>query len=283
MTLLRDYIRLTAPGITILVMLTGFAGLWIAARGAVDPALALWCLLGIGLSSAGSSVFNNCYDRDIDRVMTRTAQRPLPSGRMSHRAALAFGVVLSAVALVITALFVNRLSALLVASALFVYSFVYTVILKRRTPLATEIGGVSGALPPVIGWAAVRGSVGLEPLMLFAIMLLWQPPHFWSLASKYREDYARVGVPTMPVVKERREVNLRSLAYVVALVLAGVLPWYAGMFGTLYLSTTLILGSLYILLYVRALLSEKRTDRELFLFSIIYLSAVFAVMVADVR
>ncbi|MFA5353791.1 MAG: heme o synthase [Thermodesulfovibrionales bacterium] len=283
MTGVREYIRLTSPGINLLVMLTGFAGIWVAAQGAIAPLPALWCLLGIGLSSAGSSVFNNCFDRDIDRIMTRTRQRPLPSGRIGLSSALIFGIVLSSVALLIMIVFVNLLSAVLTASALFVYSFLYTVILKRRTRFATEIGGISGALPPVIGWAAVRGSLGPESLLLFAIMLLWQPPHFWALASKYREDYIRAGIPTMPVVKGRDTVNFRSLAYVLALVMVSIIPWWTGMSGLFYLSTALILGGLYIILAIAAILSEKSMDRQLFLFSIIYLTVVFTALVVDVR
>jgi len=281
-----DYIRLTSPGITLLVMLTGFTGMWIASRGTaipLNPSLFLWGLLGIGLASAGSSVFNNCYDRDIDSLMDRTIKRPLPSGRISVYGTLVFGICLSLVAFIILNLFVNTLSAFLSMLAIFVYAFLYTVILKRRTPLATEIGGISGALPPVIGWAAVRGSIGFEALLLFAIMFLWQPPHFWSLASRHKEDYKRACIPTMPVVRPDRETDLRSLLYVISLVVVTFMPYITGIAGGVYLAFSVALGTLYLLLYLLSFFSGRDLNRPLFFYSIIYLSLIFLSMAIDIQ
>ncbi|GAB4406939.1 MAG: heme o synthase [Thermodesulfovibrionales bacterium] len=295
-----DYIKLTSPGINLLVMLTGFIGMWTALRGTAipaNPSLFLWGLLGIGLASAGSSVFNNCYDRDIDRLMDRTLRRPLPSGRVSLTVALVFGTSLSLASFLILNFFVNALSAVLAALAIFVYAFIYTIMLKRKTPHATEIGGISGALPPVIGWAAVRGSIGLEALILFGIMFLWQPPHFWSLASRHKMDYKNAAIPTMPVVVSEKETNIRSLIYTASLLMVSLLPHLIGMSGKLYLSVSLTLGIIYILLYLMTLpapqkvirffggpdLSKRDLNRLLFFYSIAYLSLIFLLMAIDIE
>jgi protoheme IX farnesyltransferase len=281
--LISAYIKLTSPGITMLVTLTGFIGMWIASRGAggINPGLFLWALLGLALASSGSSVFNNYYDRDIDRVMKRTSGRPLPDGRIRPSNALLFGIALSLTAFGIMAVFVNMMSALLVIAAIFTYSFVYTVILKRRTPLATEIGGISGALPPLIGWAAVRNGVGFEAWLLFIIMFLWQPPHFWSLALRYRDDYKRAKIPTMSAVRSGTEITIRSLLYVASLVCASFMPYFIGMFNDIYFIAAMILGAIYVAGYMFALFSKKDMNRQLFAYSIIYLSLLFISMAAD--
>jgi protoheme IX farnesyltransferase len=277
--MLADYIKLTSPGITLLVMLTGFVGMWIGSRGMYVPSfLILWSLLGIGLASAGASVFNNCYDRDIDRLMSRTYRRPIPSGKIKSNSALIFGLCLSAASLIILILFVNTISAILSLLSIFIYSYLYTVVLKRHTPLATEIGGISGAIPPVIGWAAVRGSISFEALLLFSIMFLWQPPHFWSLALRHREDYKTAGIPTMSVAASSEEVNLRSLIYVSALVMVSLLPYFIGMFGRLYLFVSVIAGIIYLSLYFTVIISKRDMNKYLFCYSIIYLSLIFLSM-----
>jgi protoheme IX farnesyltransferase len=281
---LIDYIRLTSPGITLLVLLTGFTGMWIASRGMVSSlSLFLWGLLGIGLASAGSSVFNNYYDRDIDSLMSRTSRRPLPSRKIRPGNALVFGTGLSAVAVVILAICVNLTACFLAILAIVVYAFLYTVVLKRRSPLATEIGGISGALPPVIGWSAVRGGIDIEALILFGIMFLWQPPHFWSLASRYRDDYKRAGIPTMPVVSSKDETTMRSLTYIVSLFVVSLLPYLIGMFGELYLFISITLGIIYLSLYLMTLLLKRDLNSPLFIYSIIYLSLLFLCMVVDIR
>lgn len=278
-----DFIKLTSPGITLLVLLAGFVGMWIGSGGMPEPHLLLWGLLGIGLASSGSSVFNNYHDSDIDRLMQRTLKRPLAAERLRPRSALIFGLALSFTAVGILAIFVNILSAVLAALAIAIYGYLYTVILKRRTPLATEIGGISGALPPLIGWAAVKGDINYEALMLFMIMFLWQPPHFWSFSLKYREDYRKAGIPTMTVVESRRYINFRSYIYVFALVLASFIPCYVGLAGRFYLAVSLILGVIYMFLYAAALLSRRDLNRELFIYSITYLSLVFIAMAVDIE
>lgn len=268
-------------------MLTGFVGMWVASRGtlaASTPAnLFLWGLLGTGLASSGASALNNYYDRDIDRLMTRTRKRPLPSGNVSAPGALIFGLCLTGAASVILLFFVNALSALLALSATVIYSFVYTVLLKRHTPLATEIGGLSGALPPLIGWAAVKGTVGPEALLLFAILFLWQPPHFWSLALKHREDYRKAAIPTMSVKRSEEEINRRSLVYVSSLVFISFLVYTAGIAGRLYLFLSLVTGAVYVSLYLLALLRKLDLNRLLFSYSIVYLSLIFTFMAFDVQ
>lgn len=276
-----DYIVLTSPGITLLVMLTSFTGVWIASRGMAEPSLFLWSLAGIGLASAGASVFNNSYDRDIDGLMKRTSRRPLPAGRANPSSALLLGIILSITAFFVLSHFVNTLSAILSVLAIFIYSFLYTVVLKRKTPFATEIGGISGALPPVIGWTAVRGNIDFEAIVFFTIIFLWQPPHFWSLASRHIEDYKIAGIPVLPIVKDRKHVLLRSLIYVCALVLASVIPYFIGMADRFYLMTVLILGSIYIFLYLMAMLTKLSLDKHLFRYSIIYLSLTFLSLIIN--
>ncbi len=273
-----DYLRLTSPGITLLVLLTGLAGMLLASRGTVDPLpppLFLWTLLGIGLATAGSSVLNNWYDRDIDALMSRTIHRPLPERRIDIKRAFIFGITLVVTALFILGLFVNLLSAMLAMLAVVVYSYLYTVILKRRTPFATEIGGISGAIPPLIGWSAVKGGLSIEPFILFSLIFLWQPPHFWSLATRYKEEYKKAGIPCLPVVASRIETALRSLIYITSLLVVSLMPYFIGMAGKFYLFVSLSLGIGYILLYLVSLFNEKDRSKPLFLYSIMYLSIIF--------
>jgi len=276
-----DYIALTSPGKTLLVMLTGFIGMWLASKGIPEFSLTFWGLIGIGLASAGSLVFNNYYDRDIDRLMKRTNRRALPCGRIEPKSALLFGLFLSTAAFVTLSVFANTLSAFLAIFTIVFYAYFYTAVLKRRTPGATELGGIPGALPPVIGWAVVKGQIGFDPWLLFLIMLLWQPPHFWALAIRYRDDYQRAGIPTVPVVYSEHHTNLRSVCYVILLALVSLTPYYFGIAGQLYLLTASILGGLYLLLYCVHILSKHDLNRHLFVYSIVYLSALFIVMVVD--
>lgn len=279
---LVDYIRLTRPRITLLVILTGFIGMWIASRGVLEPSGVLWFLIALSLASSGASVFNNYYDRDIDCLMKRTSKRPLAERRLTPSHALIFGIVLSIIAFAMFLIFFNLLSAILAASATICYSYVYTV-LKRTTPKATEIGGISGALPPVIGWAAARGTINLEALVLFAIMFLWQPPHFWSLGLCYKEDYKKAQIPTMSVVYSENDTTIRSLIYVLCLISVSVMPYLIGMTGYVYLVISTFLGILYVVLYGVALVTKLDINRKLFFYSIIYLSLVFIAMVFDLK
>lgn len=277
-----DYIKVTGPRINLLVIITGFVGMWIGARGLPEAGVVFFGLMGLALASAGSSVFNNYYDRDIDTLMSRTKKRPLPSGTMEKGGVLVFGFLLSVLAFFVLALFVNKMSAVLSLFAIVVYSYVYTVVLKRHTPLATEIGGVAGAMPPVIGWVCVNGSLGYEALLLFLIMLLWQPPHFWALALKYKKDYERAGVPVMPIAKSESQTLNRSLIYVILLVITSLLPYYINMAGIVYFIVALVLGAAYIFLYVKVIVSHIDLNSQLFRFSIVYLSVCFIVMAIDI-
>ena len=279
---LVDYIRLTRPRITLLVILTGFIGMWTASRGALDPFGVLWFLAALSLASSGAAVFNSYYDRDIDCLMKRTSKRPLAQGRLKPSHALIFGIALTLISFALFLIFFNLLSAILAALTTFCYSYVYTV-LKRKTPKATEIGGISGALPPVIGWAAARGTLNLEALVLFAIMFLWQPPHFWALGLHYKEDYRKAKIPTMSVVYSENDTTVRSLIYVLCLLSVSVMPYFLGMTGSIYLITSSFLGILYVLLYGLALMTKRDLNRTLFFYSIVYLSLVFIAMVFDLK
>lgn len=280
---LLDYIRLTGPRITLLVMLTGFIGMWIGSRGALEPSGVLWFLIAIALASSSASVFNNYYDRDIDCIMKRTSKRPLASGRLTPSHALLFGIILSLIAFGIFLIFLNPLSAILAASAICCYSYVYTVVLKRTTPKAAEIGGISGALPPVIGWAAAQGTLNLEAFVLFTIMFLWQPPHFWALGLHYKEDYKNAKIPTMSVVYSENDTTIRSLIYVLLLITVGAIPYFIGMTGYVYLGVSSFLGLLYVALYGLTLITKKDINRLLFFYSIFYLSLIFVLMVFDLK
>lgn len=282
---LVDYMRLTSPGITLLIILTGLTGMLLASRGTANPlppSLFLWTLLGIGLSSAGSSVLNNWYDRDIDSLMSRTVARPLPQGRIEKNKALFFGIILIILSAVALIFFVNPMAAFLAAISVFVYSYLYTVILKRRSFFATEIGGISGAMPPLIGWVAVREGLSLEAFILFSIIFLWQPPHFWSLASRYKRDYERAGIPTMPVMASKDEIILRSLLYVTSLFMVSLLPYFIGMAGRIYAGVSSILGVIYLLLYSVSFLVKRDLSRLLFFYSITYLLVIFILLSIDV-
>lgn len=277
---LADYITLTSPRITLLVMLTGFAGMWVASGGVIQKSTFFWCLLGIGLSSSGASVYNNWYDRNIDRHMKRTDKRPLPSGRISADGAFIFATCLTVAAVSLVALFVNTLSAFLTALAVLAYSWLYTT-LKRRTPMATEIGGISGALPPLIGWSAVRGEIGFEAVLLAAILFFWQPPHFWHLAIKHNKDYTAAGIPTLPSVAGEEVTKMKILQYVIALLPVSMLPYLAGIFGNIYMVAVSVLGIIY---FVIALLDLWfKNMRRVFYYSIVYMSVLLIAIIIDVK
>lgn len=277
---LADYITLTSPRITLLVMLTGFAGMWVASRGVFRKETFFWCLLGIGLSSSGASAYNNWYDRNIDRHMKRTDKRPLPSGRIRAKSAFVFATCLTIAAVSIMALFVNALSAFLTALAVIAYSWFYTR-LKRLTPLATEIGGISGALPPLIGWSAVRGGIGFEAVLLSAILFFWQPPHFWHLAIRNSRDYTAAGIPTLPSVAGEEITKLKILQYVIALVPISMLPYVTGTLGHIYMTVVSVLGLIY---FVIALLDIRfKTMRRVFHYSIVYMSVLLIAIIVDVK
>lgn len=220
-------------------------------------------------------------DRDVDSLMERTSDRPLPRGAVSPRNALLFGLSLIALSFLILSWFVNLISASLAMLASFSYVVLYTILLKRRTPIATEIGGISGALPPVIGYVAGSGELDLKAFVLFLIMFMWQPPHFWVLALKYRDDYAKAGVPALPVARGVEITKVKTLLYTVSLLPLSLIPYMIGMAGRLYLSVAVAASLLYAGLTLKFLFSKKEESMKLFFFSIVYIAVLFTVLIVD--
>ncbi len=277
-----DYLALTKPKVQSLLLLTTVAAMLVAGDPSVQLIL-LTCLGGY-LSAGGAGAVNHYYDRDIDARMARTASRPVPSGRVAPWAALAFGCTLAALSFALLSLTVNLLAASLALAGFLGYVFVYTVWLKRRTPQNIVIGGAAGAIPPLVGWAAVEGSLSGTSLYLFAIVFFWTPPHFWALSLLMKDEYAKVGVPMLPVVRGEAETRRQIVLYSVLLYAVTQLPFCAGGFGVPYLVASLVLGAAFI---GGAVLLARRADRRsalrLYLFSLAYLAALFAAMVADAR
>jgi protoheme IX farnesyltransferase len=252
----------------------------------LDPLTTLAAVLAIAAGAGAAGVLNMWYDADIDAVMTRTAMRPIPRGKVSRFAALVFGLVLGGFAVAVLGLATNLTAAALLASTILFYVVVYTAWLKRATRQNIVIGGAAGALPPVIGWAAATGEIGLEPLALFLIIFLWTPPHFWALALNRTDDYARAGVPMLPVVAGRAATTRQILIYSGLLVLASELPWVLGFAGTTYGAIAAICGTLFLLLagqLNRSTGVDRRAAHRLFVFSIFYLFVLFAALLIDHR
>src|SRR6267154_3448289 len=280
---LPDFLTLMKPRVMLLAVFTALVGLMIA-PGDRDPLLGSIALLAIAAGAGAAGVLNMWYDADIDAVMARTAMRPIPRGRVLRVEALVFGLVLTGSAVAVLALAVNPKAAALLAFAIFFYVVVYTVWLKRHTPQNIVIGGAAGALPPVIGWAAATGDIGLEPIILFLIIFLWTPPHFWALALNRSDDYARAGIPMLPVVAGRAATTQQILIYSFLLVPISLLPWILGFAGPIYGATAAICGAIFVVLALR-LHTSKTTNRQtanrLFAFSIFYLFVLFAALLAD--
>ncbi len=277
-----DYVELTKPKVQSLLLLTTVCSMEIAG----DPSLGLIAVTVLGgyLSAGGAGAVNHYFDRDIDAQMPRTANRPVPSGRVAPRAALIYGIVLALASLVLLSTAVNVLAASLAFAGFLGYVFVYTMWLKRRTPQNIVIGGAAGAFPPLVGWAAVTGSVSGMSLYLFAIVFFWTPPHFWALSLLMKDEYARVGVPMLPVVRGEHETRKQILLYTFLLYAVTQLPFCAGGLGVTYLVSSLILGGLFIagsvVLYRRA---DRRSALRLYLFSLAYLALLFGAMVLDAK
>ncbi|UGS37647.1 heme o synthase [Capillimicrobium parvum] len=281
-SVLSDYVALTKPKVQSLLLLTTVAAMEVAGEPSIGLILAT-CLGGY-LSAGGAGAVNHWYDRDLDRAMARTAHRPVASGRVSPRAALTFGLTLAALSVVWLALVVNPLAAGLSFCGFLGYTAVYTFWLKRRTAQNIVIGGAAGAVPPLVGWAAVTGGLDGTALYLFAIVFFWTPPHFWALALLMKEEYAAVKVPMLPVVRGERETRKQILLYSVLLYAVSQLPFCAGGFGATYLAASLILGAAFIYLAVRLLRrGDRRSALVLYLFSLAYLALLFVAMVADVK
>src|SRR2546426_5290272 len=280
---LPDFITLMKPRVMLLAVFTALVGL-IIAPGDLDPLLGSIAILCITAGAGAAGVLNMWYDADIDAVMSRTAMRPIPRGRVSRAEALAFGLMLAAGAIVVLGFAVNIAAAALLAFTIFFYVVVYTMWLKRRTPQNIVIGGAAGALPPVIGWVAAAGNVGLEPLILFLIVFLWTPPHFWALSLNLAGEYARAGVPMLPVVAGRAETKRQILLYSVLLAPVSLLPWALGFAGAIYGVAAAMLGAIMIFLSWQVRRSndkERQPARRLFVFSILYLVLLFGVLSMD--
>ncbi|MBT6403366.1 MAG: protoheme IX farnesyltransferase [Rhodospirillaceae bacterium] len=279
-----DFVALLKPRVMTLVVFSGAVGLFIA-PGALHPLLAVVAILCIAVGSGAAGAINMWYERDIDALMSRTANRPLPAGRVAPGDALGFATVLAVFSVVLMGFTTNWAAASLLALAILFYVFVYTVWLKRRTPQNIVIGGAAGAFPPVIGWAAVTGDISLVSLSLFAIIFLWTPPHFWALALYRSGDYARAGVPMMPVVAGRQSTKRQMLAYTLLLVPASLVPFALGAAGLLYAIGVAALGVAFIASAWRVLrepdAAEDKRARQMFGFSILYLFLVFALLLAD--
>jgi len=251
-----------------------------------DPSLGLVLvvLLGGSLSAGGAGAVNHWYDRDIDAQMARTATRPVPAGRISPRAALTFGIVLAVLSFGQLSLTVNVLAAALALSGFLGYVFVYTMWLKRTTPQNIVIGGAAGAVPPLVAWAAVTGRVELTAFYLFAIVFYWTPPHFWALSLLMKDEYARVGVPMMPVVRGETETRQLIVLYTVLLVALTLMPVVFGYFGAIYGFAAVVLGAAFISLALRLWReAERRSALRTYLFSLAYLALLFVAMVVDAR
>jgi len=279
---LSDYAALTKPKVQSLLLLTTVSTMYVAGHPSVGL-VALTCLGGY-LSAGGAGAVNHYYDRDIDARMARTADRPVPSGRVSPGAALAFGVGLAALSFAQLALTVNLLAAALALSGFLGYVFVYTMWLKRRTPQNIVIGGAAGAVPPLVGWAAVTGHLGGTAVILFAIVFFWTPPHFWALSLLMKDEYARVGVPMLPVIRGEPETRRQILLYAVLLYAVTQLPFCAGGFGMGYLIASMVLGLTFIAGALRLISrADRRSALTLYLYSLAYLALLFAAMVADAQ
>ncbi len=278
---LGDYFALLKPRVMSLVVFTGFAGLYLA-PGHLHPLLAAVAVLCIAVASGACGAINMWYDRDIDALMTRTCRRPLPAGRMAPGDALGFGIFLAGASVMVMGLALNGAAAALLALTIAFYVFVYTMWLKRSTPQNIVIGGAAGALPPLVGWAAATGTVGVPALVLFALIFFWTPPHFWALALYRSDDYARAGVPMLPVVAGPAETKRQMLIYTLVLWPLALAPAFLGIAGLIYGAVALVLSAIFTAMAVRVLRSEdERPARQMFAFSIVYLFALFAVMVVD--
>jgi protoheme IX farnesyltransferase len=281
----RDFIQLMKPRVMTLVILTALAAM-LAAPGSLHPIIGVIAMISIAIGAGASGALNMWYDSDIDARMARTAARPLPRGRISPEEALSFGTVLSIGSVVTLGVIVNWVAGALLALTIAFYVFIYTIWQKRRTPQNIVIGGAAGAFPPMIGWAAVTGDVSLDSLLLFLIIFMWTPPHFWALALYRCRDYERVGVPMLPVVAGPHETRRQILIYSVLLVPLAIVPYFTGLAGITYLACSVVLGLGFLGLAVRVYFTTEGREadtaaRQLFWFSILYLYVLFAVLLVE--
>jgi protoheme IX farnesyltransferase len=281
----RDYFELLKPRVMSLVIFTGLVGL-VVAPGHIHPVIAFTALLCIAVGAGASGALNMWYDADIDARMARTANRPIPTGRVTPGEAFGFGITLSAGSVIVMGLAVNWVAAGLLAFTIFFYDVVYTIWLKRSTPQNIVIGGAAGAFPPMIGWAAVTGGVSLESILLFLIIFMWTPPHFWALALFRSKDYEDVGVPMLPVVAGRAETGRQILVYSLLLVAVTLVPGFIGLGGLLYTAVTALLGLAFLALAFRVWRNDEpaaqdKAAKRLFAYSILYLFLLFSVLLVE--
>ncbi|HLZ06323.1 MAG TPA: heme o synthase [Bradyrhizobium sp.] len=280
-----DYIALLKPRVMSLVIFTALVGLVIA-PGHFHPVLAFTSLLCIAVGAGASGALNMALEGDIDAVMSRTANRPIPRGRITKAEAMAFGMTLAFFSVMTLGILVNWYAGSLLAFTIFFYVVVYTLLLKRRTAQNIVIGGAAGSLPPVVAWVAATGSISVEPLLLFLIIFFWTPPHFWALALFRSDDYARAGVPMLPVVAGPDATRMQILLYTIVLVAIAAAPWPLGYFDFVYGITSLVLGAGMLVLAINVYVSRERSrslraTRKLFAFSILYLFALFATLLIE--
>jgi len=283
----RDFFALTKPRVMTLVIFTGLCGL-LAAPGHVHPVIAFTAILCIAVGAGGAAALNQWWEADIDAGMKRTAKRPLPAGRMHRDSARDFGVGLSFAAVITMGLGVNWLCAAILAVSIVYYAVLYTIWLKPRTPQNIVIGGGAGAFPPLIGWVAVTGHVTLMPVLLFALIFMWTPPHFWSLALFVQTDYAKVGIPMLPVVAGEPATRRQILIYSILLLPLSLVPWWIGGAGAIYGWSAAVLSGLFLALAVRVGLRRRapeddsmKPEKQMFAYSVLYLFVIFAALVAD--
>jgi protoheme IX farnesyltransferase len=282
----RDLLALTKPRVMSLVVFTGLCGLLVA-PAPIHPVLGFTAILCIALGAGAAAALNMWWEADIDALMKRTASRPIPAGRLDRQTALHFGVGLGFFSVLLMGVATNWLAAAILALSILFYVFVYTIWLKRRTPQNIVIGGAAGAFPPVIGWAAATGEITALPLILFALIFLWTPPHFWSLSLFIRSDYARAGVPMLPVVAGAKATRSQILLYTLPMAAAAVAPWPLGLAGPIYGIAAALLGTAFLVLSLRVFASKAtepaamKPEKQLFAFSILYLFAIFGALVAD--
>ena len=280
-SVIGDYLLLAKPGIASLVLMSTLTGLCIGSRGLPDAGLALWVMLGVGLATAGSALLNNFFDRDIDCLMERTRARTLAIEAVSPGNAVTLGSLLTGSGILILGVAVNLPSAILTAVAALGYVFLYTILLKRRTPFANQVGGIAGALPPLIGYAAVTQHIDAMGMILFGIVAVWQQPHALSIALKYKEEYRKACIPVVPVAKGVRSTKIRIVIYTALLLPAGILPYVYGMAGIFYAGVSVALGIYYLFIAGRFMRSKRECDMSLFFYSLVYITVIFAAMILN--
>ncbi len=279
----RDYYELTKPRVVMLIVFTAVVGMFLAVPGWPPLSALVFGTLGIGLASSSAAVFNHVLDHRVDILMMRTRGRPLPQGKLTEKAALTFATIIGVISMAILGFLVNPLTAILTFASLIGYAVIYTVFLKRATPQNIVIGGAAGAAPPVLGWTAVTNEIHSSALLLFLIIFVWTPPHFWSLAIARKDEYEKVGIPMLPVTHGEEYTRLNILLYTVLLVLITIIPYLTGMSGLIYLATALIFGGIFLHYAVQMRRRPDIADLPMrtFKFSITYLGVLFAALLID--